>query len=174
MALCMMLGIAWLTLRFHETRGSVYSSKAMFLAMYIALLGVGIHMTVFLVVPTCAIFFILKREAERRHYLMFYGFIMLELLLIILFALMDDAKRGKTAFYFVSAVLGIILFVLLYKRINWGMLIAVGSASAIMLGFDDYQWITPMAILLFVLLGMWSKKMNWSFDWKAGLTLVLI
>ena len=171
LALAMMVAIVWLTIRFHEQRGTASASKAMFLAMYIALLGVGIHMTVFLVVPTCAIFFILNRDAERRHYLIFYSFLMLELLLIILFA---DGRGGKQAFYFVSGLLGIILFVLLYKRINWGMLVAVGSASAIMLGFDDYQWITPLAALLFISLGLAARQLNWNIEWKAGLALVLI
>jgi tetratricopeptide (TPR) repeat protein len=171
MALAMMVAIVWLTVRFYEQRGTASASKAMFLAMYIALLGVGIHMTVFLVVPTCAIFFILNRDAERRHYLVFYSYLILELLLIVLFA---DGRGGKPAFYFVSGLLSIIVFVLLYKRINWGMLIAVGSASAIMLGFDDYQWITPAAALFFIALGLMARKMNWTIEWKAGLALVLI
>ena len=107
LALALSVMIVWLTVIFLEKRGTATAVKIMILTFYLALLGVGIHMTVFLVVPTCAIFFIMKKEATTRDWFMICGFLIVELLLIMLFAL---GGGSSTMFYIISAILALVLF----------------------------------------------------------------
>jgi len=171
LALALSVMIVWLTMQYYERRGTVSGTKIMLLAFYLALLGVGIHMTVFMVVPSCAVFFILKKDAETRDWVILCGFVIIELLLVVLFA---DGRGGPFMFYLLTALLGLVLLILLYKRINWASLIAIGSASSIMLAFSKYIIVTPMALAALIILGIMSKKYNWNLQWKPGLALVVI
>lgn len=171
LALALSVMIVWLTLIYFENRGTVTGSKIMLLAFYLALLGVGIHMTVFMVIPTCAIFFILKKDAVARDWLVLCGFIIAELLLIVLLA---DGRGGPFMFYLFTVLLGLVLLIMLYKKINWAALIAIGSASTVMLAFSKYIIVTPVAIVALIILGVMSKKYDWDLQWKPGLALVVI
>ena len=171
MALALSVMIVWLSVIFFEKRGTIQASKIMVFAMYLALLGVGVHMTVFLVVPVCAIFFLLKKEADSRDWLLICGFIILELLLIILFSNVPNASK---MFMAVSGVLAIILVVLLYKKINWAILIAIASVSTVMISFSLYFELLLITIPFLIILGVMSKNKKWELQWKTGLAIVLI
>ena len=84
LSLGLMVMMIWLTVRYFEERGTMKAARTMVLVMYLALVGVGIHLTVFLVVPICAVFFILKDDATVRDWLLVCGFVILELFMIIL------------------------------------------------------------------------------------------
>ncbi|UCG60479.1 MAG: DUF2723 domain-containing protein [Candidatus Zixiibacteriota bacterium] len=171
MALAMSVMIVWLTMKYFESRGTISGTKIMILIIYMALLGVGIHMTVFMVVPTCAIFFILKRDATPRDWLIVCAFIIVELALIIVFS---NGRGGSTMFYMFTAVAGLSLLILLRNKINWAVLIGIGSASSIMLAFSKYMIVTPVALVALILLGILSNKYKWNFQWKTGLALVVV
>jgi len=171
LALALSVMIIWLTLRYFEQRGTVGAAKTMIFVFYLAVLGISIHMTVFLVVPTCALFFILRKEAEARDWAILCGFIILELLLIILFA---DGRGGSKAFYLVSALAAAVMLVLLYRKINWAIVIAVGSVSIVMLSFTQYMIVTPVAFGLLIVLAVLSEKYGWKLQWKTGLAIVFI
>ena len=171
MALAMSVMLVWLTVIYFEKRGTVTANKIMILFFYIALLGVGIHMTVFLVVPAMTLFFILKKEATTRDWLMVSGFIIIELLLVPLFS---DGRGGSNMFFLISAVLAAVLVIMLYQKINWAVLIAVGSVSSVMIAFEKYIYVTPMALAFLVALGILSQKYKWRFQWKTGIAIILI
>ncbi|MEW5995048.1 MAG: DUF2723 domain-containing protein, partial [Candidatus Zixiibacteriota bacterium] len=147
LALALSTMIVWLTLRYFEQRGTMAAARIIVLVFYLALLGIGIHMTVFLVVPVCSLFFILKRNAESRDWLILSGFVIFELLLIILFS---DMRNGSSIFYLVSALAVVAMLVVLYRKINWAIVIAIGSVSSIMLGFSQYIVVTPLAFGLLI------------------------
>ncbi len=171
LALALSVAIIWLSLRYLEQRGTIGAAKTMILVFYLALLGVGIHMTVFLIVPIASLFFVLKKEATRQDWALLSGFIILELLLIILFS---DGRGGSMLFYLVSGLAAVILLMKLYRKINWAVLIAIASASSIMLEFSDYIIVTPLAFGLLVLLAVLSEKYGWKLDWKTALAVVFI
>jgi len=171
LALALSVMIIWLTLRYFEQRGTVGAAKTMIFVSYLAVLGISIHMTVFLVVPICALFFILRKEAEPRDWAILCGFIILELLLIILFA---DGRGGSKAFYLVSFLAAVGMLVLLYRKINWAIVIAVGSVSIVMLSFTQYMIVTPLAFGLLIVLAVLSEKYGWKLQWKTGLAIVFI
>jgi hypothetical protein len=136
-----------------------------------AVLGIGIHMTVFLVVPICAFFFVLNRDADKKDFMFLSLFVITELFLILLFSL---GGASHVAFYGVSAFLGAGLLIMLYKKIDWAMLIAVGSVATVMLSFDRYFKLLPIAIAALVLLGLISRNKGWTFNWKNGLLMVMV
>ncbi len=171
MALAMSVMIVWLTLKYFDSRGTLSGTKIIILVIYLALLGVGIHMTVFLVVPTCAVFFILKKDAAPRDWLMICLFIIVELALIIVFS---NGRGGSPIFYMFTALAGLSLLILLRHKINWAVLIGIGSASSLMLAFSKYLIVTPVAVVVLLVLGILSNKYNWRFEWKTGLTLVVV
>ena len=171
LALALSTAIFWLTMIYHERRNEPGASKIMMLAMYLAVLGIGVHMTVFLVVPVCAIFFILNRRAEPRDYAMICTFAVIELLLVILFA---NGRGGPGVFKFVSLVLGGVLFVMLYRKIRWGILVAIAATSSLMISFSLYFWALPSGVAVVILLALLARRFGWEVQWKTGLTLLLV
>jgi hypothetical protein len=171
LSLALSTAIFWLTLRYHERRDQPGASRYMILAMYLAVFGIGVHMTVFLVVPVCAIFFILNRKAEPRDYLLICLFALIELLLVILFC---NGRGGPEVFKFVSVALGAVLVVSLYRRIRWGVLIAIATAGTLMISFSLYFWALPIGILVVVLLGVASRRYGWEMNWRTSLAILVV
>ena len=171
LAIALSVAIVWLTLRYHETREEPGSWKLMVLAIYLGVLGIGVHMTVFLVIPICAMFFILDNKATTRDYVMICAFGIIELLLVFLFA---NGRGGPGVFKFVSVVLGLTLFFTLRKRIRWGILIAIAGTCSIMLTYGLFFVAVPSAIVAVVLLGMIGKKYGKEFHWKTATAILVV
>ncbi|MEA2030590.1 MAG: DUF2723 domain-containing protein [candidate division Zixibacteria bacterium] len=175
LALWLSVMIVWLTVRYFEQRGTTGGQLTLILIFYLAMVGIGIHMTVFLVVPVCALLVILRRGASVRDWTILSGFILYELLLIFVFSVStSNAGRGSLMFYLFTIVGAIILFVLLYKKINWAILIAIGSLSTIMMSFSLYMKGLLVAVPLIILLAFLSKKYNFNLQWKAALAIILV
>ncbi len=171
LALALSVAIFWLTLRYWDRRGQPGAARWMILAMYLAMLGIGIHMTVFLVVPVCALFFIFKQETTARDWVYVCGFVIVELLLIMLFA---NGRGGVAAFYAVTAVLSVALLILLYKKINWAIVIAVGATSSLMVSFAVYIEAVPLALLVLIVLALLARQQKWNLQWKSGMAILLV
>ncbi|MEE8404186.1 MAG: DUF2723 domain-containing protein, partial [candidate division Zixibacteria bacterium] len=177
LALALSVAIIWLTLKYFEARGTAKAERLMILAIYLAILGIGAHMTVFLVVPIASVFFIIKKEARTRDWALICGFIIVELFLIFLMAQHGEGisiANISRNFYFISAVLGMVLVGLTFRSINWALLIALASVSAVMIGFEKYLMITPFAFLLLALLGVMAAKNRWNLHWKSGLAIIFV
>ena len=176
LALALSVAIIWLTLKYFEARGTAKAERLMIFAIYLALLGIGAHMTVFLVVPIAAVFFIIKKEATTRDLVLICGYIIVELLLIFLMAKHGTVNIANVSrnFYFVSTVLGMVLIGLTFRSINWALLIAVASVSTVMIGFEKYLLITPIAFILLALLGIIATKNGWNLHWKSGLAIIFV
>ncbi|MBU8934621.1 MAG: DUF2723 domain-containing protein [candidate division Zixibacteria bacterium] len=175
LALWLSVTIVWLTLRYYEQRGTSTGQITLMLVSYLAMVGIGIHMTVFLVVPICALFFILHRGATIRDWSILCGFVLFELMLIITFSnTIADPAQGSKMFYLFSAVGAIVLFVLLYRKINWAVLVALGSLFTIMMSFSLYIKVLPIATVLIVVLAFVSKKYNLGLQWKAALMVLFV
>ncbi|MBU0984215.1 MAG: DUF2723 domain-containing protein, partial [candidate division Zixibacteria bacterium] len=172
LGLALSVAIVWLTVKYFENRGTPAASRIILLVMYLAMVGVGIHMTVFLVVPVCAIFFILNERATARDYMMICVYAILELTFIMLFS---NGRAGYGAFMAVSAILGIVLFALLWRKINWGILIAIMVCSSIMISFSLYLLIAlPFGALAILGLAYLSKQYGWKVDWQVALGILLV
>ena len=170
LSLALMVLIAWLTVKYFEARGTRRAAQLAVLISYIAMLGVGIHLTVYLIVPFAAIFLVLKPEAQARDYMILSGFILAELLLIVMFS---DGRGGVGAFYGVTVLLAIGLFLYMYKRIDWPMAIAIGSISSIMVGFGDFMKIAPIGLVVLMALAMYAKSSKRRVPWQTAMGVML-
>ncbi|KAA3633215.1 MAG: DUF2723 domain-containing protein [Calditrichaeota bacterium] len=171
MALALSVMIVWLTLIYFENQGTMTASKIMIFTLYMALLGVGVHMTVFLVVPVCALFFLLDKSATQRDWLIVCGFIIAELLLIML---LSNLPNASNIFKILSVIFAGILVMFLYKKINWAILVAIGSVSTIMMSFSLYIEVFFISLVVLILMGVISKKKNLNLQWKTGLAIIII
>ncbi|MCM2272265.1 MAG: DUF2723 domain-containing protein [candidate division Zixibacteria bacterium] len=161
----------WLAVKYYEVRGTAEANRVKVLFFFIALLGVGIHMTTFLVVPICSVFFILNQQAERRDFIMVCGFIVFELLLIILLA---NGRGGLTMFYMATGIVGLLLLAMLFRKINWTVALAIGAVSSIMVGFGLFLYIAPAALLMIIAIGWFSKTSGWKVEWRTALAIMIV
>jgi len=170
-ALALSTMIIWLALIYYENRGTSRASRILVLVFYLASLGIGVHMTVFLVVPIASLFFILNKDATVRDYTYLSLFVVAELLLIML-----TAMGGGTSavFYVITAGLGLALITLIYSKINWAHLIAIGCVSSVMISFSLYMKMVPVVLVIMLILAFLAQKNGWRFQWKTGVAIIII
>jgi tetratricopeptide (TPR) repeat protein len=106
-AILLMMIIYWLTLRYLETRETPKGFKILLLIPYLALLGVGIHLAMYVVAPIMALYFILKKEAGSGDWGIIAVFFLLELFLIF-----QLSSRPKEIPFFlpIAVVFAVFLF----------------------------------------------------------------
>jgi tetratricopeptide (TPR) repeat protein len=170
-SLALMTLMTWLTLRYLEQRGTPEASRTMVLTFYLALAGVGIHMTPFLIVPVLAIFYLLKKEATAREWALVCGFFIVELLLIVL---LSDTTFGYRLFFLITAALGVILVLLIYRFVNWGVAIAIISLCSLMLEFSYFMFVAPLGILALIILGSMGPRFGLKIRWRAALVVLVM
>ncbi len=95
MSMMIVFGIVWLIMIFIENRGTLFGDRIMLLVVYLSFLGIGVHMTTFIILPICAIVFIIKKETPITFWFMLAGFFLMEFYLI--FAL--SSRPGEIPYY---------------------------------------------------------------------------
>ncbi len=124
LAMMLIAAMLWLTLVYAEKQGSSGTQRIMLLVVYLGFLGIGVHMTTFVMVPIAALFFIIKKEAGSKAWFAMAIFLVFELYLV--FAL---SSRPDEVPYYLPIVI-VFLFYLFYifsfERIP-GRLILVGG-----------------------------------------------
>lgn len=174
LAMMLMTAIFWLALVFYEKQGTPKGSRIMILMLYLGILGVAVHLTTFIIVPIAAIFLILKKETSDRIWAYICLFFIIELLLIILLSnIISDHLSAYKVFMFATVVLlGFLAFGLkVYKHINWGILIAIGALSMIMIGFNIFLLGLLFGAIVLALMGKFAPG---KFAWKQGLIIIMI
>ncbi len=63
MSMMLMIAMLWLILLYLERRGTALGERIMLLIVFLAFLGIGVHMITFLVFPVAALVFIIKKDA---------------------------------------------------------------------------------------------------------------
>jgi len=167
LAMMIMTIILWLMIIYYEKRGTAAAKRIIVLVCYLAMLGVAVHLTTFLILPVAAIFFVLKKDAPIKSWMAICLLFVAELVTIILVA---NGRGGFPAFILASVIFMLIVAYLVYKHLNWPVLIGIGAFSLIMVGF--YQFVYALiggAIVMLILASMAKKS-----DWKIGLAIILI
>lgn len=108
LSMLMFMAAIWLTLRYFESADQRTADKMMLAVVYLAFLGIGVHMTTFLVLPILTLFFILKRETPVRYWFIAATLIIVELYLI--FAL--SSRQNELPYYLPIFI--VFIFYLLY------------------------------------------------------------
>jgi uncharacterized membrane protein YiaA len=124
MSMLIMFAIAWLTMVFLEHRETLFGNKIMLLAVYLAFLGIGVHMTTLLILPITIVAFSLKKDTPAKFWFILAAFFAVELYLILALS----SLPGEIPFYLPVIVCGIvyIFYMLSFERIAW-QLVAVGG-----------------------------------------------
>jgi len=124
LAMMLMVAMLWLTLVYAEKQGSSAAQRIMLLVVYLGFLGIGVHMTTFVLVPIAALFFIIKKKAGAKAWFAMTIFLVFELYLV--FAL--SSRPGEVPYYFpiVIVLLFYLFYIFSFERIP-GRLILVGG-----------------------------------------------
>lgn len=181
LTLMLSLAIVWLALKFFDARGTSRSFRYLIIAVYLALLGVGLHLTVFLVVPVAAIFFVIKKDATRLNWIYICTFFVVELLLILVLSFTNvpnsiaaagggDAKGPYMIFLLISGGLFTYLAIKLYHHINIPWVIALAAASGIMVGFWPFIGGLGLASVAILVYARFVPKSNW----RSALLVILV
>ncbi|SYZ73530.1 conserved membrane hypothetical protein [Candidatus Zixiibacteriota bacterium] len=124
LAILLMMIIYWLALRYFDERGTPAGNRIMLLIPFLALLGVGIHLTIYVMIPVLALYFILDRKSGAREWAVVSFFFFIELYFI--FEL--SSRPGEIPMYLPVLILfTIFLFhAALMHKIERPTLIAIG------------------------------------------------
>jgi hypothetical protein len=164
MALAVML--VYFSILYFEQRGTFSATRLLIMFFYLSVLGIGFSQMAFLVVPVCAIAFILKREATAKDWLIVSSSLILELLLIIAFATVFGGNGGPKAFYLATAFVILGLLVLMYHKVNWIIMFAIGAVCSSIVAFGIFLLIAPIALGLLLIVGLlhlkWSSVMRYA------------
>jgi len=133
MSMALLFGIAWLTLVYFEHRDTLKGERLMLLAVYLAYLGIGVHMTTFMILPISAVVFILKKGTPARIWYMVGAFFLVELVLIFTLS----SKTGEIPYYMPAMVAAAIylFYVLSFDNIpRESLMVGLGFALTILPG----------------------------------------
>ncbi|MFH1373169.1 MAG: DUF2723 domain-containing protein [bacterium] len=121
LTMLLMTVMVWLTLKYADQRGTRAGDRTICLIFYLGFLGIGVHMSAFLVVPVAAIFFLLKKKAGAGVW--FGTAIFVAFVLYLIFAL--SSRPGEIPYYLpVFIVLLIYLFYIFsFERVSSRMLV---------------------------------------------------
>jgi hypothetical protein len=161
LAMALMTSIFWLAMKWFDYRYSPQGQKIAILISFLAILSIGVHLTVFLIIPIVTIFLSLKKETTRTEWLMVAAFFIFELLLIIILA--GDFSRYKV-FLGISGILGLALLFLLRQRIIWQVLLAFSAMSLIIVGFYPFMFATLGWLVVSIFASFMTKKMFWKLS----------
>lgn len=109
LAMMIVIAMVWLTLIYYEKQGTVFGEKLMYLIIFLAFLGIGVHMTTYLFVPVLALFFIVKKKSGYKVWFSFAVFFAFELYLIFAFS----SKPGEIS-YDLPSVIILILYLFFF------------------------------------------------------------
>jgi tetratricopeptide (TPR) repeat protein len=78
-AMLLMLIIIWLALKYSDNKAAPLGPGLILLIIFLGFLGIGIHLTMFVVIPVMGMYFILKKEAGTKEWGVVFLFYLLEL-----------------------------------------------------------------------------------------------
>lgn len=105
LAMLMMIIIVWLTLIYYDKGGTFFADRVMLLVFFLAFLGIGVHMTVFMVLPVVALFFILKKDTPLK-----FWFLVAVLFILELYFIFAMSSRPKEIPYYIPLVIVMIFY----------------------------------------------------------------
>ncbi len=135
LSMLLMMAMFWLGLIWFDYRYSRQGQRIVLLVAFLAMLSVGVHLTVFLVVPFVAVFFSLKRDATHNDWGVIAGFFIFELLLIMV---LTGSLSNYRVFLGLSAIAFVGVLFYLRNKIHWPVLLSFAALSPIMIGFYPF------------------------------------
>ncbi|MBN4076593.1 DUF2723 domain-containing protein, partial [Gemmatimonas aurantiaca] len=134
LAMLMTLIVFWLCLLSYDAQSTKRRGAFLILAVYIMTLGLGVHMTVFLVAPVLLFFMAIKRSLSANHWLYFAAFVGVELYLIMALSSQPNELPSVLPLAIITVVMFFHLFSLERPpklALLTGLTLALGATSAI-------------------------------------------
>ena len=122
--------LIWLSLRWNDIRGTKNANNYLILIAYLGVMSIGIHMTVFLVMPAIFLFIVLADESLRRDIRFWISG-------ILLFSISMDVMWflcGVTAWLLIS-----LIAYLNRRTAAWGLALFIGAVALI--GYSNHAYI---------------------------------
>jgi tetratricopeptide (TPR) repeat protein len=136
LAMMLMMAMIWLTLCYREAEGTPRAQQYMLTVFFIAFLGIGVHMTVFLVVPVLGLFFVLKKEAPSWVWFAIGAYFVIELYLILAMS----SPPGEIPYYVPLVIVGVLylFYMFSFEKISGvSYLIALGFVLSVLPVFGE-------------------------------------
>ena len=111
LAMMMLTAILWLTLVYLDNRNTSGGHRLILLVVYLAFLGISVHMTTFLVLPIVALAFIMKKETPSYVWFVLAAYVAFELYLI--FAL--SSKPGEVPYYIPALIVFLVYMFFIFS-----------------------------------------------------------
>ncbi|UCC43750.1 MAG: DUF2723 domain-containing protein [Candidatus Zixiibacteriota bacterium] len=123
MSMLFMFAIVWLTLIYYEKRGTLAGERILVAIVYLAFLGISVHMTTFLIFPAALIVLVFKKDTPVNHWFILAAWFVVELFLV--FAL--SSRPGELPWYLpIVIVMVIYLFYVLSFEVIPRSLLYIG------------------------------------------------
>jgi hypothetical protein len=168
LAMMIIMAIFWLTFNYFESRGSLKAERIMLLIVFLAIAGIGIHMTTFLIIPAIALVFIINKKADFKIWLTFGGLFIFELYMLFAFSSRPDEVANYVPIIIISVIYIFYLFSLesiskIYYYVGLlfllNLLPILGSYTKTITGNENLiNFLNPIAtggIVLLLLSGFW-------------------
>ena len=159
--------VFWLALIYREHQGTPLVDRILLLAVFLTFLGIGVHMTTFLIMPAVAVMFVIKKGTPARIWYLVSSFFALELYWI--FAL---SRHSFDTPYYVPLMIVLavyVLYALSFERLPRPVLIVgIGLILACLpvLGFVGPGLRIPLMMLSGVAgLGLVGYATKLVIDW---------
>jgi tetratricopeptide (TPR) repeat protein len=115
MSMMLMLAILWLTLIYLDRRGTPSGDRVMLTVVFLAFLGIGVHMTTFLILPVSAIAFILHKDTPTRYWFLLAA--VFALVLYLIFAMSQAPEKVPTYVPLVIVLVFYLFYILSFDAI---------------------------------------------------------
>jgi hypothetical protein len=100
MTMLLFTAVLWLTLIYYENRGTPLADRVLLLIVYLATLGIGVHLTAFMILVVSSLVFILHKDTPAKFWFIVGAFFVLELYLV--FAL--SSRPDEVPYYVPVAI----------------------------------------------------------------------
>lgn len=107
LSMLIFFAVFWLALIYREHQGTPPADRILLLAAFLTFLGIGVHMTTFLIMPAVALMFVLKKDTPARVWYLVSSFFALELYWI--FAL---SRHSFDTPYYIPLIIVLAVYVL--------------------------------------------------------------
>lgn len=166
LSMMIMLAIFWLALCWNEHRYNANGQRIAIFVAFLSIMSVGLHLTVFLVVPIIALIFSLRENTTRNDWLLIAGFVVFEVLLAMVMA--GEFARYKI-YLVLTGLLGGGLLVYLRHKIYWPVMVAFAAMMPIIVDFNSFM--IAMIAGLAVTTVVWLKTRN--ALWRLAMLMIV-
>ena len=125
LSMLLFTAVLWLTLIYMDQRDSRLGHRLVFLIVYLAFLGISVHMTTFLVMPIVALALIMKKETPAYIWFILAALVVFELYLI--FAM--SSRPGEVPYYVPVLIVFVVymFFIFSFEQIRGLYFLAVAG-----------------------------------------------